>query len=177
MTTGIQTVKGWFGMNRARTQRAEALYDWAVAQSRQPAWYVQGQVPDTIDGRFDLILLHLFALMERLNRTPKPRPLQRALTEAFFRDMDRSLREIGASDTGLPRRMRAMAEAYLGRMQAYSAAKQEGPDAWHAALSRNLLNDAAENVTALACVENAFARLEKQLAAQPDEELLAGRLA
>jgi cytochrome b pre-mRNA-processing protein 3 len=100
-------------------------------------------VPDTLDGRFELIVLHLFLLQQRL-RTEAPE-LARALSEVFFRDMDRSLREIGVSDTGVPRRIKAMAKAYHGRLQAYAT---QDADALRAALARNLYGTVAEGDTA-----------------------------
>lgn len=182
MPSGTQGVKqggitAWFGRGKRRAQLAESLYVWTVAEARRPEWYAAAGVPDTLDGRFDLILLHLFAVMERLGRTPRPRKLQRVVVETFFRDMDRSLREIGSSDTGLPRRMKAMGEAYLGRMQAYRAARLGGAEAWNAALTRNLYADDAAEPRQLAKARELFDAWEAKLAAQPDAALLSGTLA
>ena len=142
-----QSVKQWLGLTPAQEESiAHRLYVQAVGQARQPEWYAQGGVPDTLDGRFEMILLHLFAVQERLGTHAHP-PLalavQRALSEAFFRDMDRSLRELGVSDTGVGRRIKNMAEAYFGRLQSYQNARNSADKtAWPQALARNVYGTA-----------------------------------
>ncbi len=166
-------VKRWFGRGKARRAAAQRLYLWAVEAARQPAWYLDARVPDTLDGRFDLIVLHLFALQERLRSIPGARKLQRILSETFFHDMDRSLREIGSSDAGLPRRIRAMAEAYLGRLIAYHEAIGDA-DQWRATLRRNIYAD-AEDARCDALMQR-FAQTQATLRAVPDAAMLEGYL-
>jgi len=107
-------------------QQAADAYMGIVAQSRQPVFYTDWQVPDTLDGRFDVLVLHLFLVLARCEDSvgedsgpAGATSFSRALAEMFFADMDRSLREMGAGDTGVGRRVKAMAEAFYGRMQAY----------------------------------------------------------
>lgn len=147
MATLWQSVKQWLGLKPAEEiSVADMLYLRAVAQARQPEWYVQGGVPDTLDGRFEMVLLHLFALQERLERSQSKAfalAVQRALSESFFRDMDRSLRELGVADTGIGRRIKNMAEAYFGRMQAYRTARSTPMlEGWTAALAKNVYGSA-----------------------------------
>ena len=117
-----------------------ALYREAVAVARQPWFYRDLGVPDTLDGRFDLIALHAFLLIHRLQDVPDPGPaLAQGVFDAMFSDMDNNLREIGVSDLSVGRRVRAMWEAFHGRSQAYAAAidAADGP-ALAASLARNI---------------------------------------
>ena len=118
------------GLKRLRTadqhERAGfALYTTAVAAARDPWFYHALGVPDTLDGRFDLVALHAFLVIRRLQDAPEPGPgLAQAVFDAMFNDMDNNLREIGVSDLSVGKRVRAMWEALHGRAAAYSAAIQ-----------------------------------------------------
>jgi cytochrome b pre-mRNA-processing protein 3 len=110
-----------------RSDPAATLYAAIVAAARQPKAYVEWGVPDTTDGRFDMIILHQFLALERLKEAgPAGEGVMQGLTDAFFKDMDRSLREMGVGDLSVGKKVRRMAEAYHGRMQAYSAAVPDG---------------------------------------------------
>src|ERR1044072_3871109 len=99
------------------------LYGAIVTQSRDPRFYGSFGVPDTVLGRFDLLLLHLLLLLRRLRAGEGPaRDLAQHLFDAFCRDMDDNLREMGIGDQGGPRQMRRVGEAFYGRAQAYDAA-------------------------------------------------------
>lgn len=118
---------------------AEALYRVVVAQARAPGFYAQGGVPDTLDGRFDMVVLHLWLVLRSLERHPGAKPLQRRLLEVAVSDYDNSLRELGVGDLGVGRRVRAMARAQAGRFQAYDAAIADNDDrALEEALARNV---------------------------------------
>jgi cytochrome b pre-mRNA-processing protein 3 len=122
-----------------RTRRrgsADELYDLVVAQSRRPAFYIHCGVPDTVDGRFDMIALHAFLVLRRIKESH--RDTAQALSEAIFDDMDRSLREMGAGDLGVGRRVKNMAKALYGRIAAYEAALEGDAAALEDALRRNL---------------------------------------
>src|SRR6478672_6384101 len=125
MTATMAGLLGLGGLRRAnKNERAGiALYGAAVAAAREPWFYLSLGVPDTLDGRFDLIALHAFLLVHRLQDAPAPGPeLAQAVFDAMFSDMDNNLREIGVSDLSVGRRMRAMWEAFHGRSQAYATA-------------------------------------------------------
>lgn len=121
-----------------------------VAAARNPFFYTELKVPDTIDGRFDLIVLHLFLLQHRLlnPKTPENESFAQFLSEAFFADMDSSLREIGVADTGVSHRIRKMGKAYHGRLQAYAAGLGDAQQL-RAALARNLYGTVAEGDVAV----------------------------
>src|SRR5690242_15250153 len=134
---------------------AAALYREAVAVARQPWFYRDLGVPDTLDGRFDLIALHAFLLIHRLQDAPDPGlSLAQGIFDAMFSDMDNNLREIGVSDLSVGRRMRAMWEAFHGRSQAYTAAinAMDRP-ALEASLARNVWRGAPPDGASAALAE------------------------
>jgi cytochrome b pre-mRNA-processing protein 3 len=152
-----------------------SLYRQAVAQARQPGFYLHCGVADSVDGRFDMIVLHVALLMHRLRGEPAPAGVvARALAEEFVADMDRSLREMGVGDLGVPRRVKAMARAYNGRLHAYDAALGQDGEALADALRRNVYRG---NPPAPALVDALVDYVRQQcrvLAAQPWSELGAG---
>jgi cytochrome b pre-mRNA-processing protein 3 len=115
---------------------AQALYGAIVASARQPKFFAQWEVPDTVDGRFDMIVLHMFLILQRL-KTDAPAMCQN-LTDHFFTDMDRSLREMGVGDLSVGKKVRKMAEAYHGRLNAYAAGVEQGEQILIEALQRNV---------------------------------------
>ena len=123
-----------------RTRKIDDLYGAIVAQSRCAAFYTGYGVPDTMDGRFDLIVLHMVLLLARLDRAgPAARHIGQSLFDLFCRDLDANLREMGVGDLAVPKRMRQFGEAFYGRQKAYRAAL-EALD-WRAlekALARNI---------------------------------------
>ncbi len=121
----------------------EATYIALVAAARNPFFYTTLKVPDTLDGRFDMIVLHLFLLQHRLRDETAHTDFALSLSEAFVRDLDRNLRELGVADTGVSHRIKKMGKAYHGRLQAYSAALVDRT-ALCAALARNLYGTVAE---------------------------------
>jgi len=116
----------------------DAIYGMIVAQARLPHFYAVEGVPDTVNGRFDMVVLHLWLVLRRL-RELSGHALAQGLFDHFCGDMDANLREMGESDTGVPRKMRAFAGAFYGRAQAYDRALETtGTDALAAALARNV---------------------------------------
>ncbi|MCX5480307.1 ubiquinol-cytochrome C chaperone [Kaistia geumhonensis] len=165
-----------FARRRRNEAIAYALYGTIVAQARQPAFYAAYKVPDTLDGRFDMIVLHGFLLFHRLKgENEDNRRLGQEVFDIFLKDMDRSLRELGVSDIGVPKKLKKMAEAFYGRMAAYDSALSSGDlGALEAALTRNLFPDGGgEAVPRIAAYVVASAA---DLARQPLDRILAGSL-
>lgn len=169
-------------MKRLRRQHAHEragseLYAAAVAAARDPRLYHALGVPDTLDGRFDLITLHAFLLVHRLQDAPEPGPaLAQAVFDAMFADMDSNLREIGVGDLSVGKRVRAMWEAFHGRAKVYAAAI-DGADctALSAALERNVWRGSAPDEAAAALAELALAQAA-HLADQPLAAFAAGQV-
>jgi cytochrome b pre-mRNA-processing protein 3 len=99
-----------------------ALYGMIVAQARLPCFYRDYGVADTVNGRFDLIVLHLVLLLDRLLQEPSLKIIGQGVFDRFCQDMDHNLREMGISDLKVPKEMQRMGEAFYGRAQAYRAA-------------------------------------------------------
>jgi cytochrome b pre-mRNA-processing protein 3 len=151
----------------------EAIYGMIVTQTREPLFYRDLGVPDTVNGRFDLLLLHLWLVLRRLQSVGAGTALSQALFDHFCTDMDDNLREMGVGDQTVPKRMRAFGEAFYGRTVAYDMALTEGSEAFAGAICKNILNgEKIDNARALAAyAEVALARL----AALDETTLLAGR--
>lgn len=99
------------------------LYGKLVGQARMPQFYTAFEVADTLDGRFDMILIHMFLVQNRLKGDGEATAkLRRQLQEAMIADMDRSLREMGIGDMGIGREVKKMGVAWFGRLKAYAAA-------------------------------------------------------
>jgi cytochrome b pre-mRNA-processing protein 3 len=128
------------GFLRRRDKHERAafqLYGSAVAAARDPYLYATLGVPDTLDGRFDAIVLHVYLVIRRLDAEPEPgAPLAQAVFDAMFLDMDINLREMGVGDLSVGKRNRAMWEGFHGRSAAYAGAWDDTP-ALEAALTRN----------------------------------------
>ena len=128
---------------------AYELYGKLVGQARQPHFYTAFEVADTLDGRFDMILIHMFLVQNRLRQDGEATArLRRMLQEAMIADMDRSLREMGVGDMGIGREVKKMGVAWFGRLKAYAAAFDDAEPraALETAIARNLYkkDDAAK---------------------------------
>lgn len=123
-----------------RADTISALYGMIVAQARLPCFYRDYGVPDTVNGRFDLIVLHLALALSRLLPDPELKTLGQGVFDKFCGDMDSNLREMGISDVKVPKEMRRMGEAYYGRAQAYEAGLAAGDGGLELveAISRNV---------------------------------------
>jgi len=133
-----------FKFRRSRPPKATiaTLYGAIVAQARVPSFYLHFGVPDTLEGRFDMIVLHLFLVVRRIGRAGgQNSAVGQALFDRFCRDLDDNLREMGIGDLAVPRKMRGFAEAYFGRADSYGRALQRGDRAGvAAALARNVFS-------------------------------------
>jgi cytochrome b pre-mRNA-processing protein 3 len=168
-----------FGLFRRKPPRqVVATYTSIVAQARQPHFYAELDVPDTIDGRFEMVSLHTILVLDRLRgEKGAASAFGQELFDLFFSDMDSSLREMGVGDTSVPKKIKKMAEAFYGRAAALGEAlAADGRQPLVDMIRRNLhagreAADAAA-ITALAAYVRAAA---EALAAQPLDDILDGR--
>jgi cytochrome b pre-mRNA-processing protein 3 len=121
-----------------------SLYGTIVAQARAEALYQRFGVPDTVNGRLEMVLLHVILLLRRLNEEPNDAPagapLGQAVFDLFCQDMDDNLREMGVGDLAVPKEMQRIGEAFYGRQAAYNAAlASSDPQALIEVLKRNVL--------------------------------------
>ncbi len=118
----------------------EAIYGMIVTQAREPLFYRHLGVPDTVNGRFDLLVLHLWLVLGRLKAVDGGSILCQSLFDRFCEDMDGNLREMGVGDLTVPKRMQAFGEAFYGRTAAYDLAVADGREALAQALRKNILD-------------------------------------
>lgn len=129
---------GFFTQNNKRNKQAKAVYDRIAAEARQPVFYAEMGVPDSMDGRFDMLILHCF-MVGRQAEYQKDTKFQQALFDQMFKAMDPSLRELGIGDLGVPKHMKRMMKAFNGRTHAYTQAIDSGDDGQlFEALKRNV---------------------------------------
>lgn len=161
-----------------RRRQAEALYEALVHLVRQPDWYVRGQVPDTVDGRFDVLALALSLTFARLQKEGQAGvPFSKELLELFVDDMDDSLREMGVGDLSVGKQVQKMVSALNGRQQAYRAALEAGDTAaLSAALVRNAYRGEEPGPVALDWLVERVRTLEARLSALSLESLKRGQL-
>jgi cytochrome b pre-mRNA-processing protein 3 len=143
-----------------------AIYGMIVAQARDPLFYRDLGVPDTVDGRFDLLVLHLWMVLRRLRQQGRGMEPIQALFDRFCDDMDDNLREMGVGDLTVPKRMQAFGEAFYGRAAAYDQALSDGQGGGQEplaqAIRKNILNgQGLDNARRLAAYAQAtMARLD-----------------
>jgi cytochrome b pre-mRNA-processing protein 3 len=155
---------------------ARAIHGAIIAQARHPAFYLSGGVPDSIDGRFEMATLHSFLVLRRLRGEGKAaKDLSQALVDAFFADMDASLREMGAGDLGVGKRVKGLATAFYGRLAAYEGAAGESDLA--EALRRNLFGTVAPSPSELAAMVRYVGAASVALRQQSLDEITVARLA
>lgn len=163
-----------FGEAKQR-EPLQPLYRAIVAKGREPAWYRDGKVPDTLDGRFDMIAAILSLVLLRLEAEGEATRDQTVLlTEIFIKDMDAELRQLGVGDYVVGKHVGRMMGALGGRLTALRAARAAG--SLDAAVARNIFHEAPPSEAALAFVASGLEAFAGALDATPVEGVLAGRL-
>jgi cytochrome b pre-mRNA-processing protein 3 len=161
-----------------RRKQAHAAYVQIVAQARSPVFYRDWEIEDSVDGRFDIIIVHMFLVLARCEDAPDDAVAQdfyRDLAEIFFDDMDRSLREMGASDTGVGIRVKKMAQAFYGRMNAYREALGN-ESAMAEALKRNAYRERAVRAESVASLAAYIGRNHQALRLQSLDAITSGQI-
>lgn len=170
-----------FGLfkNRRWEQAAYGLYGALVDQARQPDFYTELGVADTVDGRFDMIALHAALVIRRLQRISDSGPkVSQEVFDLMFADMDRNLREMGVTDLGVGKQVKRMATAFYGRAEAYEEAWSSADVAGlEAALRRNLFRNMEPADWQVAAIGVYTRRVIDYVDQQDDVALLDGKIA
>jgi cytochrome b pre-mRNA-processing protein 3 len=166
----------------AENRTIASLYGMIVTQARSAAFYVDYEVPDTVQGRFDLIVLHLVLLLRRLEggdfRGRGGRELGQRLFDAFCRDLDANLREMAVGDLAVPKHMRRFGEAFYGRQAAYLAALDSSDERdFENALARNIFPGGVGIDAKAARLARYAHGVVRELDAQEDNILMRGEVA
>lgn len=153
-----------------------AVYGSIVAQSRRPVFYADWKVPDTVTGRFDMISLHVALLFRRLRaRKGNERQFAQSVFDLFFADMDRSLREMGVTDMGVPKKIQKMGNLFFGLLAAIDAELEKGNrDGLRQVLVRNVYD--LDDMEAAGELADYLVEQDKTLAMTPTAEIIAGKL-
>ena len=165
-----------FGNGEQERAAYRPLYDAVVAAGRDPAWYVEGEVPDTVDGRFDMIAAVLSLTLLRLEADePRTRTPSVLIAELFIDDMEGSIRQLGIGDLVVGKHVGKMMGALGGRLSAFRAEVAAGGD-FKGPVARNVFHDSPPSEEALAFVSGRLKGFHEKLEAASTEDLLAGRL-
>ncbi|GLK82494.1 ubiquinol-cytochrome C chaperone family protein [Ancylobacter defluvii] len=166
----------FFRRNDGR-ETIQRLYGAIVAQSRDPAYYTIYGVADTIAGRFEMVLLHAFLLFHRLKDDGEAgKQLGQRVFDAFCKDMDANLREMGVGDLTVPKKMKKVASAFYGRVGVYDTALGTGEAALAEALLRNVYALAPDRQAESVALAVRLRQLVAALAATPFETFARGEL-
>ncbi len=167
---------GLFRKTRAEVEAARRLYPVVLEQSRQPEMYRAGDVPDTPEGRFEALTLHMAVVLRRFRgHGEQAAEVAQALFDVMFDDMDAALRELGVGDLTVAKRIKKMGEAFYGRAAAYDAAlAQDDASAIAQALRRNLYVDTEPAAQALNAMTAYAKALDEAVRKTPLERLVKG---
>jgi cytochrome b pre-mRNA-processing protein 3 len=166
----------WFRRRAEAIRRAQELYGSVVTAARQPLFYKDMGVPDTPEGRFELVSLHLFLALESLNQQWSAElDLTQRTIEAFVTDMDDCMREMGVGDLAVPKKVKRAAAAFYERAGAYrrGLSQPEKPDL-EAALEKYVFSVNAANTAGIAALAGYARKAASKLSAEPFDEHVTG---
>lgn len=165
---------------KRRNNRAifERQYGSLTAVVREPVFYRDMSVPDTVMGRFELLSVVMFLYFRRTRDASKGgQEIAQYIVDAFFQDIDHSMRELGIGDQGVPKRMKKFASMFYGRVKSYAEALDEkDASALAQALSRNIFASQESASADLRALADWMMKAEENLNQQTDDQLLAGNL-
>jgi len=166
-----------FRRKNVRRDAATSLYASIITQARSPAFYLQYGVPDTVDGRFDLIVIHAMLVMRRLRDGGQDAlEVGQILFDIMFIDMDQSLREMGVGDMGIRRHIKKMGQAFYGRAATYEAAMATGDEALKRVLTENIYRLTTPTPEQVGALAQYLPRAAAHMATQDVAEIVAGRV-
>lgn len=175
----MRSLLTFLSRGRDRARQGAWIYNAIVEQARRPEFYESFDVPDTLDGRFDLIVLHAGMYLPRLKSLkPEGKALAQAAFDQMFANFEQNLRELGAGDMSMPRKVKGMLAAFYGRVTAYDTAIKGGDvEALRAALQRNVYRGAEVAQPKLHALATYVRATHEALKAAGDADILAGTFA
>ena len=176
---GFMMIFGLFTKKNANRQIVERQYATLTAAARQPALYEVCGVPDTVMGRFEMLSAMLILYFRRTRASgTSGQEIAQEIVDAFFEDVDHSIRELGVGDVGVPKRMKKFAGMFYGRLESYAAALDASDrEALAAALARNFHPEATGSAPDMRPLADYLALVEADLAAQDEARVETGLLA
>ena len=168
---------GLFKLSVSKNKHAVSLYCSLVRQARQPFFHEEWDVPDTPDGRYDMIMIHAFLLLHRLKNDRKDtKEISQAVFDLMFADMDKNLREMGGGDVGIGHRVKDMAKAFYGRIAAYEDGLTRNDNGLEDAIKRNVYRNSSVERAKIEGLSNYIRNEVSILNAQPTSAFLNGKL-
>lgn len=169
-------VFGFFRQKRNNQVIVERQYGALTSAARTPAFYLDMNVPDTVMGRFEMLTIMLILYFRRTAKSPRSgQEIAQNIIDAFFEDVDHSIRELGVGDPSVPKRMKKLAGMYYGRLESYAAALDKNDrDALEAALKRNIHPEQGEAAPSMQALADWMFDAEKALAALDESEIETG---
>lgn len=169
---------GIFGRKRQNRAIVDGLYGQLTEAARDPVYYRDMNVPDTVMGRFEMLSLFMVLWLRGAQSAGQTvAPLAQDMVDTFFEDIDHSIRELGVGDTSVPKRMKKLARMFYGRTESYGVALDNGDEqALADALSRNIHPDSDADGDGMTRLAQAVVDLDRRFARLNPDDLLSGRL-
>ena len=169
---------GLFGKKNGNRRIVEKQYATLTKAARHPYLYEALEVPDTVMGRFEMLSAMLILYFRRTRTSDTSgQEIAQEIVDAFFEDVDHSIRELGVGDAGVPKRMKKFAGMFYGRLEAYAASLDSGDrEGLAAALRRNVHPEAGEGVPEMAGLADYLFAAEAAMAAVSEDDIRAGAL-
>lgn len=167
---------GLFRKNKVNHALMVRQYDLLTQTARNPVYFESMGVPDTVMGRFEMLSIVLILYFRRTASAGEPvKAIAQEVVEAFFEDLDHSMRELGIGDNGVPKRMKKLAGMFYGRLDSYARALEAGDVvALEAALSRNIHPENPDPALSMRELADYMVRAENALKTVPESELARG---
>jgi len=174
----LMILKALFGLEKPHEETALNIYGAIVAQARQPYFYSDMKVTDTVEGRYDMIIMHAFLLFHRLKHEDEGvRQLGQTVFDTMFKDLDQSLREMGVGDMGVGPRIKKMAASFYGRVKAYDKAlEDDGNSILEQVIDRNVFNKSQVEPLVLSHLASYMRCNVQHLELLAIEDILAGKI-
>ena len=167
---------GLFRKNKVNHALMVRQYDALTRAARDPVFFESMNVPDTVMGRFEMLSIVLILYFRRTSTAGEPvKAIAQELVEAFFEDLDHSMRELGIGANGVPKRMKKLAGMFYGRLDSYARALESNDsDALEVALRRNIHPENAEEALSMRLLADYMMTAENALKAVPESVLANG---
>lgn len=176
---GFMMFFGLFGKKNGNRRIVEKQYAALTAAARRPGLYESLGVPDTVMGRFEMLAAMLILYFRRTRASDRSgQEIAQEIVDAFFEDVDHSIRELGVGDVGVPKRMKKFAGMFYGRLESYAAALDAGDgEALAAALARNIHPEAGDGAPSMRPLADYLFSVERAMAAVAEDDIATGSLA
>lgn len=171
-------VFGFFRQRKHNQVIVDRQYATLTSMARHPVFYIDLDVPDTVMGRFEMLSAVLILFFRRTAKSERSgQELAQEIVDAFFQDVDHSIRELGVGDQSVPKRMKKLAGMFYGRLESYAAALDASDrDQLALALRRNIYPEAGEAAPTMSGLAEWMIKVDAFLATRPEEEVASGGL-